>query len=434
MKAARRSKQSGVILVFTLAVLTAVVAVLVIAASMQKLGADAAINRLDQQRAEIAAESGIQSALSVLAIQSTTATSQNDPWYNLGDFGQDRFLTDDGTFRLQILDAASFINLNGATQTELQNLPLQQNQVDSLLDWENTGSTARPDGAKDDYYNSLTHPYNTAETSLHSLDELLQVNNFTPATLFTVQQGVNGVQYPQITLGNESYQPTLYDLATVDSTTTSSGAGLTNVNSASAQQLIGMGIPGGVANAIYAQRQRQQFTTLGAVLRVPGMTLTIAATVLNRLTVTTGTTPTGTGTAGAAATTTAIQQPKVDLNTANQAVLMCIPGVTSEAAQAIITRQSNSGFTSLGQVTQVPGVTLQVLQQSADSFTINSQAFIVRVIGTAGNVSVPLEAVITLGNNTANLIKIYHPPFNDMRSHWHWDNQSTNDVDLRTGQ
>jgi hypothetical protein len=121
----------------------------------------------------------------------------------------------------------------------------------------------------------------------------------------------------------------------------------------------------------------------------------------------------------------------VDLNTANQAVLQTIPGVTSDIAQAIVTRQTNDGFTTLGQVTQVPGITTGILAQCADSFTINSQVFLVRVIGTVGSVSVPLEAVITLGTNTATITKIYHPPFGNMLSHWHWDNQSTNDVDLR---
>ena len=159
----------------------------------------------------------------------------------------------------------------------------------------------------------------------------------------------------------------------------------------------------------------------------------MSQTVLNTLTVTTGvtgapTTGAATGGTGAGAALPAI---KVDLNTANQAVLQTIPGLTSDIAQAIVTRQTNDGFTTLGQITQVPGITIGVLAQCADSFTINSQVFLVRVIGTVGSVSVPLEAVITLGTNTATISKIYHPPFGNMLSHWHWDNQSTNDVDLR---
>ncbi len=428
-RTAKRRGQRGAILVFTLAILTGVVAVLAVAAAMQRVSAIATANRVDQQRAELAAESGIQCALSVLAIQSSTATSQNDPWYSLGDMGQDRFTTTDGSFRMQVLDAASFVNLNGATQTQLQNLPLTQAQVDSLLDWEQTGQTARTDGAKDDFYNGLKYPYNTAEKALYTVDEVLQVNNFTPATLFTVQQGVNAVNLPQITLGNESYQPTLYDLATVDSTNPPT-TGLTNANTLATGQNV-PGLSTGLVNQIVNAKPPQGYSSLGNLFaRVP-MSLTNAATVLNTLTVT-ATATAATGAAGGTGAGTALPQIKVDLNTANQAVLQSIPGITSDVAQAIVTRQTNDGFTQLGQVTQVPGITTGILAQCADSFTTNSQVFIVRVIGTVGNVSVPLEAVITLGTNTATITKIYHPAFNNMLAHWHWDNQSTNDVDLRT--
>jgi DNA uptake protein ComE-like DNA-binding protein len=395
---------------------------------MQRLAAASANNRVDSARAEIEAESGLQSALSVLAIQSTTATSQNDPWYSLGDYGQDRFLTDSGSFRMQVIDAASLVNLNGATQTQLQNLPLTQAQVDSLLDWQQTGATPRADGAKDSYYNSLQNPYNTSEAALHSVDELLLVANFTPATLFTVQQGVNNITPPETTVGNVTYQPVLYDLVTVDSANPTGGT-QTNANSASLTQLQGLLGPA-LGRTVYNARP---FTSLGNLFtKVPTINLTNAATILNSLTVTQTTgTGTGTGTGTRAPASAALPPIKVDVNTASQAVLQTIPGVTSDIAQGFVSRQANTGITSLGQITQVPGMSMAILRQSADSFTINSQSFIVRVIGTAGSISVPLEAVITLSNSTASITKVYHPPFNNMTSHWHWDNQSSNDIDLR---
>ncbi|HEY3780828.1 MAG TPA: helix-hairpin-helix domain-containing protein [Fimbriimonadaceae bacterium] len=427
-----RRKQQGAILVFTLAVLTAIVAVLAAATVAQRLANMATENRINQQRAEIAAESGLQAALSLMAVQSTSATSQNDPWYTFGTNGSDHFLTNDGSFRIQILDAGSLINLNSATATQLQNLPLTQPQIDSFLDWIQTGNTARPDGAKDDTYNGLPNPYNTAEAPIHDLDELMLINNFTPATLFTVQQAVNGTTLPQVTIGDVSYQPTLYDLVTVDSKSSNSGStgtALTNVNTATQAQLTGLGIPAGTATLIIARRPTGGYTTLGAVITAGG-SLTTATAILNNLTIST-TTPSG----------------KVDLNTATLAVLEMVPGISTDIAQSIVSQQGNTGFTTLGALAQVPGMTVAILAQCADSFTINSQAFLVRVIGTAGSVSVPLEAVITLSPTTttgatstatsttppASITKIYHPAFNNMISHWHWDNTTTNDIDLRTG-
>lgn len=415
--------RKGYIMILTLAVLAGVVAVLAAAVAMQKVEFQATLNRSAQQRARLMSEAGLQLALNVLASQSTTAANKNDDWYTLGNGGAAHFILSDGSFRMQILDAGQFVNLNTATETQLQNLPLSQEQIDSLLDWRTTGSQPRPQGAKDSFYNSLTYPYNTSEGNLHTVDELLLVNGFTPATLFTAQQGVksNGVQTQMNVTQTQSYSPILYDLATVDSASSdASGAGgaKLNANTATQQQLTQRGIPPAVATQIVNQRRGRTgtFTTLGAILRLRGVTTGNAPAIINNLTVST-TPPTG----------------KIDLNTADQAVLATIPNLPTDAVQGIIARQANAGFTSLGEIAQVPGMTLNVLAQTVDDFTVNSSAFVVRVIGTAGNTSVPLEAVVTLSNGTARISKISTPPFTDMVPYWHWDPQTNADYDLTGG-
>ena len=122
-------KRRGAILVMTLAVLTAVIAVLAGAAAMQQLAFKAAINRTDRERARLMAESGLQRALTSLASQNPNATTQNDEWFTLGTSGNDKFLLDDGSFRLQIVDANSLVNLNTAAQEQLLRLPLTEEQV-----------------------------------------------------------------------------------------------------------------------------------------------------------------------------------------------------------------------------------------------------------------------------------------------------------------
>jgi len=417
----------GAILVLTLAVLTAVIAVLAGAAAMQQLATKAAINRSDQDKAKLMAESGLQRALASLASQNSNATTQNDDWYTLGTNGNDKFVLDQGSFRLQIVDANSLVNINTAAQDQLLRLPLTEEQVESLLDWRTTGAQARPNGAKDAYYNQLTYPYNASYKALQSLDELLLVKGFTPATLYQAPQG--GVSTATQTSGMQQDQTVLYNLVTVDSISsanTPQGRPKTNVNTATQQQLRAIGIPGNIATNIITQRNRvRTFATLGDVLRVQGITTRNAGTLIDNLEVNTNT-PTG----------------KIDLNTVTEPILNTIPALPPDAVQGILQRQPNAGFRSVGELTNVPGITLSILQQTADLFTTGSRAFIVRVIGTSGTVNYPLEAVVTIGasntpatgsttetntiTGTVKVAKIYQTPYTDMIPYCNWQTNNTN--------
>jgi DNA uptake protein ComE-like DNA-binding protein len=414
------SKRSGYILIFTLAILTAVIAVLAGAAAMQRLGADSQINREDQGRAKIMADSALQLAITTLSTQSTTAASQGDAWYALGTQGNDNFKLDSGSFRIQIVDPGSLINVNTASQQQLENLPLTTDQVDCLLDWRSAGTTPRSDGAKDEYYNGLVNPYNTAETPLQSVDELLLIKNWTPATLFSTNTGVQTTS-PQPTSPITGDPLPLYVEFTTDSASTNNsaqGRAKINANTATAQQMLQAGVPANVVTQIIRVRgsNRTAFANYAALLGVPGVNATSAAAILNNL---------GTGAA-------ATQTGKLNLNTVTQDILTTVPNLGTDIAQAIITKQT-SGFTALGDLASVPGVTIPILRQIADLFTVNATAFLVRVEGTAGQVKYPLEAIITLKNSTAQLTKIMHPPMSNMRANWGWQDTTTNDVDLTTG-
>lgn len=434
-------RRRGAVLVMTLAVLTAVITVLAATAATQRLAFKAATNRTEKQRAEILAQSGLQRALASLSAQNPNATTQSDEWYTLGDYGNDRFLMDDGSFRLQIVDANSLVNLNTASQQQLLNLPLTESQVESLLDWRSTGATARPNGAKDSYYNQLTVPYNTAEKTFDSVDELLLVKDFTPATLYQASQG--GVSTATMVSGSlqngpnpiQQNQPTLYQLVTVDSissNTTPQGQPKVNANTATQQQLQQRGIPLSIARTIVTQRRTRTFATLGDLLRVNGVTTRNAAMIIDNLTVSNAT-PTG----------------KLDLNTVSESILNTVPNLPPDTIQAILQRQPNAGFTSVGQLATVQGMSMRVLQDTADLFTTGSRSFVVRVVGTAGDVSVPLEAVVTISasatpatgttanattaTGTARIAKIYQPPYHDMTTYWGWQTDTTTDVDMTTG-
>src|SRR4029077_18270327 len=115
------------------------------------------------------------------------------------------------------------------------------------------------------------------------------------------------------------------------------------------------------------------FATLGDVLRVQGITTRNAATIIDNLAVNNNT-PAG----------------KLDLNTVTESILNTIPNFPPDAVQGILQRQPQAGFRSVGELANVPGITMAILQQTVDLFTTGSRSFIIRVIGTAGSANFPL--------------------------------------------
>ncbi|MEQ1935629.1 MAG: hypothetical protein ABL962_17355, partial [Fimbriimonadaceae bacterium] len=79
-----RNKRAGGTLVITLVVLAAIVAALAVTASNQEVRTRTTINRLEQRRARLAAESGIARAISALATQDPNLVQQDGDWFLLG--------------------------------------------------------------------------------------------------------------------------------------------------------------------------------------------------------------------------------------------------------------------------------------------------------------------------------------------------------------
>ena len=90
---------------------------------------------------------------------------------------------------------------------------MTEDVANSILDWlDPTSDTPRTDGAKDDYYSSLSPPYHCKNGPIDSLEELLLVKGVTPQLLFGNDRNRNGVLDPdeddgsgQVDLGWSAY-------------------------------------------------------------------------------------------------------------------------------------------------------------------------------------------------------------------------------------
>ena len=412
----RRRTRRGTAFIIALGTIAGLVAIVASIAATVQVTAQARINREEAKRARIVAMSGIQYAFAAMQGQSATSASQNDTWATTGcsaytSPGDTVFQVGDGYFRVQIVDACSLINVNTAPSAQLMNLPLTQEQVDSLTDWRSAGETPLADGAKDTFYNGLTQPYNAKLGPLDSIDELLQVQYFTRDVIWDTNTNTTNTQMATQANGQ---QPILASLITVDATAplpvntgrinvSTTGGNVTQL----AQQLQAAGFPIALATQIV---QRRPFTTYGALLRLPGVTTQQATTMLNRLQVSAATTAQG----------------RININTATQSVLSTLPNLPSDIATAIVTRQTTP-FTGLGDFMSVPGMTVPTAAAIVDSITVGSETFLIRTVGWVGSTSVALEATVSVTSGTATIKKIVDQPFSNMDVRWNWaDAASTN--------
>jgi len=401
-------KRRGSAFIIVLAVMTGLVAMVATFAASQRLIVRAQINRMEGQRAESMCDAGLQRALAELQLLEDGAVDKTQEWALLGNNAEERFRVGRDSFRLQIVDASSQIDLNSAPREQLERLPLQEEEIDSILDWRTATTEPSPNGAKDAYYNELTEPYNTALRNFESVDELLLVKGMTANLLY---QPRTDVQTTTALIEGQDLEPTLYELLAVDQGGARLSAAGTPKQNANTGQIQNPQIPQQVRTAIQNSRP---ITTYAQMLRLPGVNTTVAQAILD------GLSPDGNARAAG----------KINLNTASEATLNSLPNLAPDAVQAILTRQE-SGFTSLGDLTQIPGLNnAGTLATIADSFETSSDTFLVRVIGEAGRVRVAREYVVRRTADGLRLLKTFQPPLNDMRPIWKWNDDSSSETTL----
>lgn len=402
-------------MIVTLAVLLGLVALVASYAVVQRSGFRAITSEIERDYARRLALAGVARAMAELGNVDEASASLADEWSQLGEYRGENFIVDDGSFRIQILDEGSLVSLNTAGETQLLNLGLTTEQVDCLLDWREPGQEPRPEGAKDEYYNNLPTPYNAALAPLKTLDELLLIKGFSARTLYELPEETQSNQ-PLVT-GTDQDQPVLAEMTTVWSAapwTRSDGQARLNVNTATQQQLVQSGIPQGFAQAIIQRRNTQgTFATLGSVLTVNGANAQNAASVLNNLSIDASTQVTG----------------KLNINTVSEAALNSLANTSPDVTQAILTAQEQ-GFTQLGDLATVPGVTIQWLQQNVDQFAIGARVFRVRVIGRYHQQSMSLEAVVQIENGTPRILGFFETPSPNMAIRWRWNEEPSADIEL----
>jgi competence ComEA-like helix-hairpin-helix protein len=327
-----------------------------------------------------------------------------------------------------VSDEESRLNLNNATSDELTKIPgLGPDVAAAILGWRGTGSSA----AENDYYMALRPPHQPRNGPFQTIRELLMVRGVSSDQLFGRDIHQNGILDD---LAGEPNEPPKYedslasdDLGwaadlTVDSqvkNVTATGEARVNIQDADENALAAIpGVTRDIAHAIVAYRGQHRFDSIANLLDVTppsnngggggggggdnsGQTVIsdqLFTDIADRVTT---------------ASDQVLSGP-VNLNTAGLEVLMCLPGIDRELAQAIISHRESAGFfAGIAEVLKVDGMNRQIFQQIAPLITARSETYRIlaegRVKSTGAQqriqviVQVNLDGVKTLSYREDNL-------------------------------
>jgi DNA uptake protein ComE-like DNA-binding protein len=292
-----------------------------------------------------------------------------------------------------VSDEESRLNVNTATADELARLQnMTPDVAAAIVNWRGGDSTAV--AAETQYYEGLKPPYQPRNGPFQTVRELLMVRGVTPELLLGSDVHQNGLLEAAGENGNDfAFDSSVGNsdlgwagILTVDSSVqnvNAAGEDRVNVQTADQNSLTAVrGITPQIARAIVAYRGQHQFQSIADLLDVTppqnqnrrgssGQSSADQAEagvvdenlfmdIADDVTVDSGQSLSG----------------AININTASLDVLACLPGVTRDLAQAIVSqRQSGEFFASAGELLKVPGMTRDVFKQIAPLVTARSETF-----------------------------------------------------------
>ena len=222
-------KRRGTILVVVL--LMTAMAAMVVAGLMFRMRAEtsAAGAGAKGEQAYAAALSGVQRVITLLRVRS----QDHKFWYDNPEAFRSQLVYNDGAnkwyftvyaeyafiddaadreVRYGVVDQSGLININTADEQTLLALPNMTNElVDCLMDYRDSDSETRPDGAEQEYYSQLEQPYTIKNGPLATLEEILLVKGFNGRIVYGEDANLNGLMEPNEDDGEESFPPDDHD-------------------------------------------------------------------------------------------------------------------------------------------------------------------------------------------------------------------------------
>ncbi|MCK4533900.1 MAG: general secretion pathway protein GspK [Syntrophobacterales bacterium] len=170
-----------------------------------------------------------------------------------------------GQFKVHVASESGKINLNTANirllRMMLSGFGLEDEDrdviVDSILDWRDKDHFHRVNGAEDDYYRSLSEPYECRDGDFKSVGELLLVRGMMPELFYGGLDDIVTVYEDDKVFKSKKKKKTL--------------AGKVNINAATYNMLISLpGMTGDLAREIIDYRKVSDFKSVSEIIEIVG--------------------------------------------------------------------------------------------------------------------------------------------------------------------
>jgi type II secretory pathway component PulK len=350
----------------------------------------------DQNAAGVEAEQAIEGAVRYLTFAITNAAIPGQmPDTNLYQFAA--VPVGDATFWIigrtnldikqdtpvyGLIDEASKMNLNTATIDMLEGLPMMTPQLAAaIIDWRDADEDITDGGAESETYLALNPPYRCKDAPFESVEELRLVSGMTMDLLYGEDANLNGVLDPNendgpLTLPNDNHDgildPGLMEFLTVytrEPFTNSYGTNRININSSSRTPLTTR------LTDLFSQSRATEITSALPAAGTYSFTSLVDFYVRSRMTQ-----QEFDQIADDLSTTNTFVPGLININTASQTVLGCIPGIgLDKANQVVAYRQANpAGLTSVAWLVQALDATSA--QQAGPYVTTRSYQFCADIV------------------------------------------------------
>lgn len=358
-----------------------------------------------------------------------------DVRFGRGEFRVVHYDAGDGTLRYGITDEESRVSINHATVEELLKLPRMTPEVAAAIaDWRDEDENVSEGGAETEYYAGLQRPYIPRNGRIQTARELSAVRGITAEHLLAEDANQNGLLDAEEDDGEVSFPPDNRDgrldagwsgLISFDSwvgNRNAAGEARVNVQTAEETELTKVtGITPALAKAIVEYRGQNQLENIADLLEVSAMSRPQPPP------------PQQSGDSASRGQPPPQQQearptgPKlineelflqmadevttqtetahyglVNINSASPQVLLCLPGMTEELAQAIVGHRESAGyFPNIAWLLRVPGMTQEIFKQVSPRITARSETFRILSEGrvTSSGARRRIEVIVHLGSS-----------------------------------
>jgi type II secretory pathway component PulK len=398
-RARSHRRRHGAIFIVALGVIVILTAVVLVMVQSMRTESTAAANRLSMAQAdavEQAAEMWVLGQVDSNTSDAVTITTTPAEQIQVGT-GYFWVLspdpTQDQTLNYGITDEAGKMNINctwDVAPEQLALLPgMTQDIADNIVAWANP--TADPNGATTDYYQSLPEPYSAKALPFETVEELLLVEGVTPQVLFGEDVNRNGVIEPSeqssdtgitLSIGSGTDTRGILNYVTCwsqDTKTTATGSQRFNINSLSINNL--NNLQNALASVLSSSRVSTILTNLAS--RLPPNGQPARNLTLGTFYQYSGMTPQEFGQVFDNLTTANPYTGLINVNTASEQVLSCLPGLQQGEASTIVASRQTGDLSNIAWFFQ--GLSSSVVAQVAPYITDRSFVYSADIVAVSGD-------------------------------------------------